>query len=96
MPDIDAWIALIAPKGLPPDVAQKLRAATTKALAKPDVQAKLGTLGFAPAPLGPDKMGNFIKSEVEKWAKLVKARGFEPGRSPAGAQAAAETRPELT
>ena len=76
--DIDAWIALIGPKGLPKEIAQKLHEATLKALAKPEVLAKLGTVGLTPAPLGPDQMAPFIKSEVDKWNKLVKQAGIAP------------------
>jgi tripartite-type tricarboxylate transporter receptor subunit TctC len=76
--DIDAWIALIGPKGLPKEIAQKLHDATVKALAKPDVLAKLGTVGFTPALLGPEQMAPFIKAEVDKWAKLVKQAGIVP------------------
>ena len=76
--DLDAWIALMAPKGLPREIAQKLHDATLKALAKPELRAKLSTVGFTPAPLGPDQMGPFIKAEVDKWAKLVKQAGIQP------------------
>ena len=76
--DLDAWIALIAPKGLPKDIAQKLHEATLKALAKPEVRSRLNTVGFTSSPLGPDQMGPFIKAEVDKWAKLVKQAGIQP------------------
>ena len=76
--DLDAWIALMAPKGLPKDIAQKLHDATLKALAKPDLRAKLSSVGFTPSPLGPDQMGAFIKAEVDKWARLVKQAGIQP------------------
>jgi tripartite-type tricarboxylate transporter receptor subunit TctC len=76
--DIDAWIATIGPKGLPPEIAQKLHDATVKALAKPDLQAKLAAIGFTPAPLGPAQMSGFIKAEVDKWKQLVKQAGITP------------------
>jgi len=76
--DLDAWIALIAPKGLPKDIAQKLHEATLKALAKPEVQAKLSTVGFIPSALGPDQMPTFIRAEIDKWARLVKQAGIQP------------------
>ena len=76
--DLDAWIALIAPKGLPMEVAVKLHESTLKALAKPEVRTKLSTVGFTPAPLGPAQMVPFIRAEVDKWARLVKQAGIEP------------------
>jgi tripartite-type tricarboxylate transporter receptor subunit TctC len=76
--DIDAWIATIGPKGLPPEIAQKLHDATVKALAKPDLQAKLAAIGFTPSALGPAQMPGFITSEIDKWKQLVKQAGITP------------------
>ena len=76
--DIDAWIATFGPKGLPDAVARKLHEATTRAMAKPDVQAKLAAQGFAPALLGPAESVPFVKAEVQKWSKLSKHAGIEP------------------
>jgi tripartite-type tricarboxylate transporter receptor subunit TctC len=76
--DIDAWIATFGPKGLPEPIARKLHEATLRAMAKPDVQAKLATLGFTPALLGPAEAAPFIKAEVVKWAKLAKQAGIVP------------------
>jgi tripartite-type tricarboxylate transporter receptor subunit TctC len=76
--DIDAWIAMIGPKGLPKEIAQKLHEATLKALAKPELQAKLAAVGFTPAALPPEQMPAFMKSEVDKWTKLVKQAGIVP------------------
>ena len=76
--DIDAWIATIGPRGLPAEIAKKLHEATVKALAKADVETRLGTIGFSPAPLGPDRMPAFIKAQVDKWAILVKQAGIQP------------------
>lgn len=76
--DIDAWIATFGPKGLPDAVARKLHEATTRAMAKPDVQAKLAAQGFATALLGPAESVPFVKAEVQKWSKLTKQAGIEP------------------
>ena len=76
--DIDAWIATLGPKGLPEAIARKLHDATVRAMAKPDVRAKLATLGFTPALMGPAEAAPFIKAEVGKWAKLAKQAGIVP------------------
>ncbi len=47
-------------------------------MARSDIQAKLGTMGFTPALLGPAEAAPFIKSEVAKWSKLVKQAGIVP------------------
>lgn len=76
--DVDAWIATFGPKGLPEFVARRLHEATARAIAKPDVQAKLAAQGFTPAVLGPAESVPFVKAEVQKWAKLSKQAGIEP------------------
>ena len=76
--DVDAWIATFGPKGLPEVVARRLHEATARAIAKPDVQAKLAAQGFTPAVLGPAESVPFVKAEVQKWAKLSKQAGIEP------------------
>lgn len=76
--DIDAWIALLGPKGLPEPIARRLFDATARAMAKSEVQGKLAAQGFTPALLGPAEAAPFVKSEVQKWAKLSKQAGIEP------------------
>ena len=76
--DIDAWLATLGPKGLPEPIARRLHEATVRALAKPDVQARLAAQGFAPSLLGPAESVPFIKAEVQKWAKLTKQAGIQP------------------
>ena len=76
--DIDAWLATLGPKGLPEPIARKLHDATVRALAKPDVQARLAAQGFTPALLGPAESGPFVKAEIQKWATLSKQAGIVP------------------
>ena len=47
-------------------------------MAKPDVQAKLGALGFTPALLSSGEAAPFIRAEVVKWAKLSQQAGIVP------------------
>jgi tripartite-type tricarboxylate transporter receptor subunit TctC len=76
--DIDAWIAMLGPKNLPPAIAQKLHEATVKALARPEVRTTLATQGFTPALLAPAESAQFIRSEVAKWSRLSKQAGIIP------------------
>jgi tripartite-type tricarboxylate transporter receptor subunit TctC len=76
--EINAWFVLLAPKGTPPDVIEKLQAATLKALAKPEVKDKLALIGMVPAPLNPTETGKFVESEVAKWGRLVREAGIQP------------------
>jgi len=73
--DVSSWFGLIAPAGTPPEIVSKLNASVLKALAKPEVQQKFRDLGAITARTTPQEFGDFIKSEVETWATVVKASG---------------------
>lgn len=73
--DVSSWFGLIAPAGTPPEVVNKLNAAMVKALDKPDVQLAFEKLGAVGVKTTPAEFGQFIKSEVEGWAPVVKASG---------------------
>src|SRR5690606_27053714 len=73
--DVSSWFGVIAPKGTPDEIVNKLNEVMLAALAKPEVQASLEDLGAVPAKTTPAEFGAFIKSEVDGWAKVVKASG---------------------
>jgi tripartite-type tricarboxylate transporter receptor subunit TctC len=73
--DVSSWFGLIAPAGTPPEVVNKLNAAMVKALDKPEVQLSFEKLGAVGVKTTPAEFGQFIKSEVEGWAPVVKASG---------------------
>lgn len=73
--DVSSWFGVIAPKGTPDEIVNKLNNVIQTALAKPDVQARMADLGAVPAKTTPAEFGDFIKSEVDGWAKVVKASG---------------------
>ena len=76
--DVTVWNGLSAPAGTPKEVVDKLWDAANKALASPDVIARLTSLGLEPAPMGPDEYGRFIAAETIKWARQIKAAGIQP------------------
>jgi tripartite-type tricarboxylate transporter receptor subunit TctC len=73
--DVSSWFGLIAPKGTPPDVINKLNAAMEKALDKQEVKVAFEKLGAVPAKTTPAEFGQFIKTEVDTWGPVVKASG---------------------
>jgi tripartite-type tricarboxylate transporter receptor subunit TctC len=73
-----AWFGLVAPAKLPEPIVQRLNDVSMKALAKPDVKERFGTLGTDVAPLDPREFAAFIQREVASWAKLVRLAGIEP------------------
>jgi tripartite-type tricarboxylate transporter receptor subunit TctC len=69
------WYALMAPKGTPAAVVQRVDAELQKLLKEPDVQKKLADQGVTPGEMGPARLGGFIKSETAKWGKIVNESG---------------------
>ena len=70
-----AWFGIGMPKGTPREIVDKVNAEINRALADPDMQKRLAELGGTPIPGSPDDFGRVVASEVEKWAKVVKASG---------------------
>jgi tripartite-type tricarboxylate transporter receptor subunit TctC len=73
--EVTQWYGMQAPTGTPKDVIAKINGEVGKILAMPDIIDKLALLGAEPAPSTPEFMTAYVKSEVEKWAKVVKASG---------------------
>ena len=77
LPGFDAnnWYGLLAPAKTPRPIIMRLNAEVTKVLAMPDVKDFLFNQGLDPAPGTPEQFGAYIKSEITKWAKVVKDSG---------------------
>jgi tripartite-type tricarboxylate transporter receptor subunit TctC len=73
------WYGLLAPAGTPKNVLARLNSEAVRALRSPDVAGKLSSQGAEPAPGSPEEFATFIRGEIEKWAKVVKAAGMKPG-----------------
>lgn len=73
--DVSSWFGVIGPKGLPADVVEKLNKAIRAALAKPEVQERMASLGAVPADTTPEQFAQFIKTEVDTWRPVVEASG---------------------
>lgn len=80
LPDvvITTWQAVAAPAKTPPEVVARLNDAAVRALRSPDVQDKLAQMGFDVVAGSADEFGRFMKAEVERWTRVVDARGIKP------------------
>ena len=72
------WGGLLAPAGTAPAVVRKLHLETANALAQTDIRAKLAELGLEIVGNSPDEFAAIIRSEIPKWANLIKASGIKP------------------
>ncbi|CAM4310780.1 Tripartite tricarboxylate transporter family receptor [Bordetella tumbae] len=70
--DATAWFGLFVSAGTPTDVVAKLSDAARQAAQDPDVKAKLDSLGCVAIGSTPGEFDAFFKSEVDKWAQVVK------------------------
>src|SRR5438309_7660127 len=70
--DSDTLTGLVVPAGTPKEIVDLLQKEIAKAVAQPDVKEKLATLGFVPVANAPEEFGARIKSEIEKWGKVVR------------------------
>jgi len=78
--DMVPWYGVVAPKGTPKDVADKLRAAMAKVMQTPEFQRELAQVGAElPADgIGPVEFASLMKGEIAKTAKLMKDARIEP------------------
>ena len=76
--ELVAWFALFAPAGTPPDIVKKLNAEVVKALARQDMRDKLAAAGLSVQTSTPEQLGAFQKTEIAKWAAMVKDAGIQP------------------
>ncbi len=77
LPGFDAttWYAVLTPAGTPKDIVAKLNTAFLRALHSPDVQARLAAQGVESIGSTPEQAATHIRSELPKWAKVVKEAG---------------------
>jgi tripartite-type tricarboxylate transporter receptor subunit TctC len=66
------WLGIMAPKGTPQPVIDKLNAEINKAINKPDVLAAWAKQGAVPLVMKPAEFDAFLRKDIEKWAKVVK------------------------
>ena len=72
------WFALLGPKGLPADMAQKINTDMTSALMVPETVAKYREISLFSTPRNQTESVTFLKSEVDRWAAVIKKVGLEP------------------
>jgi tripartite-type tricarboxylate transporter receptor subunit TctC len=73
--EVSNWIALFAPAGTPPDIVTRWNAEVNRIMLSPEIQARLPNEGARFVPNTPEQFAAFVKSEIAKWAPVVKASG---------------------
>lgn len=69
------WITLMAPAATPPAIVAKLNAEVNRILQTPQMRDQFAAQGVQPMVMSSAQLGGFIRSELDKWGKAVKASG---------------------
>jgi tripartite-type tricarboxylate transporter receptor subunit TctC len=75
--DTSSWFAFFVPAKTPPEIIRKMHADTVTALADPQTKTKLDALGVIPVGSTPEALGAHLKTEMEKWAPVIKAANIK-------------------
>jgi tripartite-type tricarboxylate transporter receptor subunit TctC len=73
--DVGTWFGVFAPAGTPPDIVNKLNAEIARILRTPGMKERLAGLGAEPQPDTPAEFAALVRSEIAKYAQIVKASG---------------------
>jgi tripartite-type tricarboxylate transporter receptor subunit TctC len=72
-----SWFTIVAPAGTPKDIVAKLNAAIVKALADPEVRAKLADQGLTPRGSSPDELARATREQLARYRKLFDEAGIK-------------------
>ena len=76
--EFSTWVGMVAPKGTPKPVIDRLAAEVHKILAMPDVRERFLAMGVDGAPSSPEQFARFIDAESAKWQTVIKANNIKP------------------
>jgi tripartite-type tricarboxylate transporter receptor subunit TctC len=69
---ITAWVGVVAPKGTPPEIIQKLNLEIGRALKDPDFARQLSTMGLDPLGSTPDEFAALLRKEIPRWKQIAR------------------------
>ncbi len=76
--EVVTWFGVLAPAGTPKSVIARLHAGVAATLQQAEVRHRLSSLGAVATSSTPEELRRFIKGQISKWAKVVKAAGIKP------------------
>jgi tripartite-type tricarboxylate transporter receptor subunit TctC len=75
--EANVWWGIVTPAKTPPEFIARLNAEINKALARPNVQARLAEIGVTTEAKSPAEFGSYLRTEIDKWTTVVKAGGLK-------------------
>jgi len=73
-----AWFSVLAPAGTPKPVVARLNSEINRVLALPEVKEQYSKMGLIPGGGTPEELDAFIRADIAKWSKVIKAAGIKP------------------
>ena len=73
--DVTNWIGLFGPAGTPPEVVRRWNGEVLRVMQAPEMRERLVGEGARFVPMAPQQFGAYVKSEIARWAPIVKASG---------------------
>ena len=73
--EASSWFGVVVPAATPRDIIVRLNAEVNRAINLPDMRERFAEQGAIPAPGTPEDFAEWIRSEIAKWGKVVKASG---------------------
>ena len=70
--EVGSWTGCLAPAGTSQTIIRRLHTEIVRIMNEPDMQSRLQAEGAEPVGMGPDEFASYIRTEVTKWAKVVK------------------------
>ena len=67
------WLGIMAPAGTPKPIVDRLNAEINKAINRPEVKAAWDQQGAVALVMSPSEFDGYLRQDIEKWAKVVKA-----------------------
>jgi tripartite-type tricarboxylate transporter receptor subunit TctC len=74
-----AWVAMVAPAKTPQPIIDRLARELVTIIRSDDVRQKMIAIYFQPMGTAPEALRNLMRSEAERWGKVIKAAGVKPG-----------------
>lgn len=75
--DVDTWYGIIAPARVPQNAIRRMNDELGRMMGVPRVKERLSAAGFELKTGGPEQFGELIRSDIAKWAKVVKSSGIK-------------------
>ena len=74
---VTVWFGMLAPAKTPPEIVQRVQAAIARGIQSPALRQRLTAMGAEPYGSTPEAFATFLRSEIAKWGKVVKAAGLD-------------------